>query len=76
MQKPVLFTEMGYPEAEPTAPANPALQKRCYAAAIHVRAGKPWLQGLIWWGWSPFAEAGGLCDPSYTPQPEPAQALL
>jgi hypothetical protein len=85
IQKPVLFTEIGYasadcaayrPAAEPKPPANPALQARCYDAAIRVLAGKPWLQGLIWWGWSPFADAGGPCDTAYTPQHKPAQAWL
>jgi len=87
IQKPLLFTEIGYPSADSAArrpweepqsksPVNLELQQRCYAAAIHVLAGQPWLQGLIWWGWSPFADAGGPCDTSYTPQHKPAQALL
>ena len=85
LQKPVLFTEIGYGSADSAAhrpadelqpPANPALQARCYEAAVRSLAGKPWLQGLIWWGWSPFADAGGPCDTSYTPQHKPAQALL
>lgn len=85
IKKPIIFAEIGYPSTDFAAQkpwktskgaANPGLQARCYEAAIRVWANKPWLQGFIWWGWSPFTDAGGLCDMSYTPQNKPAQALL
>jgi hypothetical protein len=86
---PVLFAEVGYPSTDypakepwklPDDPksttANPDAQARCYEALIRAFAGKPWFEGVFWWGWTPFADAGGLCDTSYTPQNKPAQKLL
>jgi hypothetical protein len=59
MQKPVLFSEVGYQAAdrgaiEPwrtplsTLP-NPDLQARCYEAFLKTFFEEPWVAGIFWW---------------------------
>jgi hypothetical protein len=86
VQKPVIFTEIGYRSVDYTAqdPGNYQRtgaynangQANCYEAALQVFANKPWFAGMFWWSWSPDPNAGGAGDTDYTPQHKPAQNVL
>jgi len=84
VNKPVIFTEIGYrsidyaaknPSNDYVEPYNGLGQANCYEAALRVFANKPWFAGIFWWGWSP-ANAGGAGNTDYTPQNKPAQSVL
>jgi hypothetical protein len=86
VNKPVLFTEIGYRSYDYAAmspwdwtnnhPYNANGQANCYEAAWQVFANKPWFAGMFWWGWTPDSKAGGAGDTNYTPQNKPAQSVL
>jgi hypothetical protein len=85
LSKPVIFTEIGYgsrnyaarePWLAGVGTPNVALQARAYRAAVEVFKSKPWFQGLFWWAWTPFSDAGGHCDRGFTPQNKPATTDL
>jgi hypothetical protein len=85
IDKPVIFTEIGYqsadcaaaaPWAAPSTTPNCGLQARCYAAAFDVFGDEPWFQGVFWWAWDPWSDAGGCCDPGFTPQNKPAESVV
>lgn len=59
-----------------SAVANTINQALCYEAVNYVFSGKPYFHGLFWWGWSPFADAGGYCDTSYTSQNKNTENFL
>lgn len=81
--KPYLFTEIGYPSnpiaaAHPwdhtdRAPADAALQLRCYRAMFEVWHGDARLQGLYLWNWFGL---GGADDTGYTPRGKPAMHVI
>jgi len=84
VNKPVIFTEIGYrsidyaaksPSNDYVEPYNGLGQANCYEAALRVFANKPWFAGIFWWGWSP-ENAGGAGNTGYTPQNKPAQSVL
>ena len=84
VNKPVIFTEIGYrsidyaaksPSNDYVEPYNGLGQANCYEAALQVFANKPWFTGIFWWGWSP-ENAGGAGNTYYTPQNKPAQSVL
>lgn len=81
--KPILFTELGYPSrsgapAEPsreddTDSADPSLQARLYAAAFRALAPLDWFEGIAWWDWP----ADGRSSPgSYAPRGKLAEDVL
>ena len=83
--RPVIFTEIGYgsrdyaaqePWLADVGTPNCALQTRAYRAAIETFKDKPWFDGLFWWAWTPFSDAGGCCDRGFTPQNKPAADYL
>ena len=91
IQKPVIFTEIGYssrdyaalepwvgcPRADScTFNYNCELQARCYSAAINAFAGVEWLRGRFWWNWLSVSDAGGCCNRDFTPQNKPAEDTL
>jgi hypothetical protein len=55
---------------------NADLQGRCYEAALRVWANASGMQGMFWWSWLPYADAGGECSTDFTPQNKPAEAVL
>ncbi|MGZ4848526.1 MAG: glycoside hydrolase family 113 [Halobacteriota archaeon] len=84
VNKPVIFTEIGYrsidyaaksPANDYVEPYNGLGQANCYEAALRVFANKPWFAGIFWWGWSP-ENVGGAGNTYYTPQNKPAQSVL
>lgn len=83
-QRPLLFTEVGYPSltsaaAEPWVEGQAAfdleLQQRCYETVFEAFAGQKWLAGLFWWKW-PSHGGGTRFDPSYNPIGKPAAEVL
>jgi hypothetical protein len=52
------------------------LQARAYQAAVEALKSKPWFQGMFWWAWTPFSDAGGCCNRGFTPQNKPAADFL
>ncbi|MBI3664717.1 MAG: hypothetical protein HY236_00580, partial [Acidobacteria bacterium] len=82
--KPVLFTEVGYPARATAAvrpwetndaPLNPELQKRCYSTVFEAFYGRPWFAGLYWWKWPSSGDAGSY-DGSFSPLGKPARQVL
>jgi hypothetical protein len=83
--KPVIFTEVGFPSVaggnrRPWADgkrgeADLELQARCYQALFQAFYDKPWFQGMYWWkvGSNGF---GGPGDTSLTPWDKPAMQVI
>lgn len=83
-QKPVLFTEVGYPATaaaasrpweEDNAALDLEMQRRCYATVFEAFYSQPWFAGLYWWKW-PSHGGGNRFDPSYNPIGKPAAEVL
>ena len=92
INKPVVFTEIGY-KTTPDAAARPwewperlgafdnpdeATQARCYEAMFRACWGLPWLKGMFIWKWYPGLAADGPArrHADFTPQHKPAEAVL
>ena len=83
-QKPILFTEVGFP-ALATAASRPweenssaldaELQSRCYAVWLEEVARAPDVKGMFWWKW-PSHGRGSPFDPSHRPLAKPALGVL
>jgi len=84
-QKPVIFTEAGFPSLaganlHPWKDGMPGkvdlyLQARCYTAIFRAFYGKSWFKGMYWWkvGTNGF---GGPQDTSLTPWDKPAMSVM
>ncbi|HYM12164.1 MAG TPA: hypothetical protein VEU62_15620 [Bryobacterales bacterium] len=82
--RPVLFTEAGYP-ARASAAARPwdesdglpdaAMQARCYTVLFEAFYDQPWFAGLYWWKW-PSSGEGSRFEISYSPLGKPALGVL
>jgi HD-GYP domain-containing protein (c-di-GMP phosphodiesterase class II) len=85
VDRPVLFTELGY-AARPDAAVDPSgayrsggpvdvdAQARAYEATLRALGDERWLRGIYWWDW-PIdpRDAGGQ---AYSPRDRPAQAVI
>lgn len=86
INKPVIFTEIGYRSCEFAAARpweyasnselNLEIQRDCYKAALEILSSRWWCKGLYWWYWKPFFYAGGLTNRDFTPQNKPAEIIL
>jgi hypothetical protein len=86
VNKPVIFTEIGYRSGDGTnmAPSNywsdmPVdlqEQRDCYEAAFQTLWNRSWFYGFYWWTWTYDPEQGGPNDSSHTPQNKPAQDVI
>lgn len=86
INKPVIFTEIGYRSCEfaATAPwenslgarVNLEIQANCYKAALDVLYSRHWCKGIYWWYWKSSPYAGGLTNHDFTPQNKPAETVL
>ena len=87
VERPVLFTEIGYrsapdaasapwrwPEDAETEAPDPEMQAACYRAFFHRLGDAPWLGGAIVWKWHPEPE--GKRPVGFTPQNKPAEEIL
>jgi hypothetical protein len=83
VNKPVIFTEIGYRSGDGTntAPSNYWTdmpvdlqeQRDCYEAAFQTLWNRSWFYGFYWWTWIHDSTKGGPNDSSHTPQNKPAQ---
>jgi hypothetical protein len=86
INKPVIFTECGYPSVdsaakrpweEPTsAQPNLLLQAECYHALFSSFWGKSWFSGVYWWCWNTYPGTDGESLKYFTPRNKPAQAVI
>ena len=86
VNKPVIFTEIGYRSGDGTsnAPANywfnmtVDLQEQhdCYEAAFQALWNRSWFYGFYWWTWTHKPAEGGVYDSGHSPQNKPAQDLI
>lgn len=90
VEKPIIFSEIGYLSTDGTNkdPSNYRLQEipgrlidlqeqcDCYEAAFQTLWDRAWLYGLYWWYWQTNPNAGGSNNSDYTPQNKPAQGII
>ena len=86
INKPVIFTEIGYRSGDGTsnAPANYWVdmavdlqeQRDCYEAAFQTLWNRSWFYGFYWWTWTHMPSAGGANDSGHTPQNKPVQDVI
>ena len=86
VNKPVIFTEIGYRSGDGTCmtPSNYWTnmtvdleeQSDCYEATFQVLWNRNWFYGLYWWTWTPDPEKGGPNDSSHIPQNKPVQEII
>jgi len=86
VNKPVIFTEIGYRSGDGTnmAPSNYWTdmpvdlqeQRDCYEAAFQTLWNRSWFYGFYWWTWIHDPTKGGPNDSSHTPQNKPAQDVV
>jgi len=86
VNKPVIFTEIGYRSGDGTntAPSNYWTdmtvdlqeQRDCYETAFQTLWNRSWFYGFYWWTWIHDPEKGGPNDSSHTPQNKPAQDVV
>jgi len=85
-QRPILFTEVGYPSVRGgtmrtwarsrTQSVSVEEQAAGYEATLRAFSGQPWLSGMFWWNWPSHGRGGGPQDVSYTPRGKPAAEIL
>jgi hypothetical protein len=86
VNKPVIFTEIGYRSGDGTsmAPSNYwsdmtvdlQEQRDCYEAAFQTLWNRSWFYGFYWWTWIHDPTKGGPNDSNHTPQNKPAQDVI
>ncbi|MEA3489841.1 MAG: hypothetical protein U9R44_05850 [Candidatus Omnitrophota bacterium] len=86
INKPVIFTEIGYPctKHAPCMPwkggnegnAAPDIQAKCYEAFFGSVWKRPWLAGVYWWKWDTNIHSGGINNRRFTPQNKPAEKII
>ena len=86
INKPVIFTEIGYKSAtgsvdEPWQYASfgeldLSLQANSYKALLESFWDKPWFYGVYWWYWGVNPKMGGPSNRGFTPQNKPAQDVI
>jgi len=86
VNKPIIFTEIGYRNGNgnnkqpwnwtETLQPDPQEQFDCYLASLKVLWTKPWFKGFYWWIWESNPNAGGLNDTDFTPQNKPVEYLF
>lgn len=84
IDRPFLFTEIGYPSIQGAArdpwnyqmegPPDVAGQARALSAFSSAWRGQPELLGVFFWNWSPFR--GGSNDRSYSIREKPAAGVI
>lgn len=86
INKPVLFTEIGYKSVRAAADEpwqhstagelDLELQVNCYQALLESFWDKPWFYGVYWWYWGVNPKMGGELNRSFIPQNKPAQEVV
>lgn len=86
INKPVLFTEIGYKSSINSADKpwehmvgkeiDLELQANCYEVIFELFWNKPWFHGIYWWYWGASPKIGGAANRQFTPQNKPAEDVL
>ncbi len=86
INKPVLFTEIGYKSSKDAADEpwqhasigelDLGLQSNLYRALLETFWDKPWFYGAYWWYWGTNPRMGGENNRGFTPQNKPAQDVV
>jgi hypothetical protein len=85
INKPVVFTEIGYksirgaarkPWEDAIGEVDVGLQRECYQALLETFWDRPWFSGVYWWYWGTHEKMGGGSHRGFTPQNKPAQELV
>lgn len=86
VNKPLVFTEIGYRSLDGARYApwdwgrsgNPDLEEQAnlYAALMSYWNDYAYMQGVYWWDWEPYPNAGGAGTTSYTPQNKTAETIM
>ncbi len=86
IDKPVIFTEIGYKSSlgttdepwghSPLGELDLQLQADCYEALLSTFWDKPWFYGVYWWYWGVNPRMGGKFHRGFTPQNKPAQDII
>jgi hypothetical protein len=86
VNKPLIFTEIGYRSGDGTAmapsnywsnmPIDLQEQNDCYEAAFQTLWNRNWFYGFYWWTWIHYPNKGGLNDNSHTPQNKPVENII
>ncbi|MFT6865309.1 MAG: hypothetical protein ACJA08_000126 [Cyclobacteriaceae bacterium] len=86
-KRPILFTEFGYQSVNGTTGKhwevskneenlNMLLQARAYDCMFKMFWNKEWCAGGFLWKWHLQSDAGGECNPHFTPQGKPVEAVI
>jgi len=86
VNKPVIFTEIGYRSGDGTnacpsnywsdMPVDLQEQRDCYEAAFQTLWNRSWFYGFYWWTWIHDPTEGGAADSGHSPQNKPAQDIV
>lgn len=86
INKPVIFTEIGYKSAAGSADEpwqhgsygelDLQTQVNSYRALLESFWDKPWFYGIYWWYWGVNPNMGGPSNRGFTPQNKPAQEII
>jgi len=83
--RPVSFTELGYPSRQYAAQrpgvegdgaVDQAVQANAYEAAFLAWRDVPWFRGIHWWEWSADGDNVNVGDGSYRPAGKQAEQVL
>jgi len=86
INKPVIFTEIGYKSARDAADEpwqhtavgelDLEVQVNLYKALLESFWDRPWFYGVYWWHWGTNPRMGGDLNRGFTPQNKPAQEVI
>lgn len=89
MQRPVIFTEVGYrsakgatikphewPERDARSSVDVVEQARAYRVFMTAINARPWVKGLYWWKWFTDPETDEEGPAGFSPRSKPAEAVL
>lgn len=86
INKPVIFTEIGYKSARDAADEpwqhtaigelDLEIQVNLYKGLLESFWEKPWFYGVYWWYWGTNPKMGGELNRGFTPQNKPAQEVV
>jgi len=84
INKPILFTEIGYTSSEYSAyepwkdsierTANNEMQTKCYKAFFETIWGCSWLAGVYWWHWG--LDSADQNNSHFSPQNKPTEKII
>jgi hypothetical protein len=86
INKPVIFTEIGYKSCEaaadnpwehaPSGPLDLELQVNCYQALFETLFSKKWFWGVYWWHWQMAINPQISLTRGFSPRGKPAEQVI